>query len=315
MLQEQPGPNEKEAQSDVDDGDDSPDADELPIAEPGALGKLPSGNIFNSVGRIRITINAYVEEMQSVGWYVGFKLPTTQALYRRLQNHYQGIMSCAHCDVQIGYKQCRARVCAMIELHKAISKWLSTHDDDELISILNPFKILQSYLDYMELGVGEDLREDRDIPFYLAKTLERCKKVGIATGPQMLNLTVMEELVEGVQRKQVEQKPPSEPQSKEDAVKVQSADESEEPQKEPARKKRRGYHGPARLKMESRTDFTVSAACHVMASLFKPMLFKLTKDFLDDDALILKAIGDFEAASAFWAATAKGGDDRRATNR
>jgi len=91
----------------------------------------------------------------------------------------------------------------------------------------------RSYLDYMELGVGEDLREDRDIPFYLAKTLERCKKVGIATGPQMLNLTVMEKLVEGVQRKQVEQKPPSEPQSKEDAVKVQSADESEEPQKSP----------------------------------------------------------------------------------
>ena len=35
------------------------------------------------------------------------------------------------------------------------------------------------------------------------------------------------------------------------------------------------------------------------------MLFKLTKDFLNDDALILKAIGDFEAASAFWAANAK----------
>ena len=43
-----------------------------------------------------------------------------------------------------------------------------------------------------------------------------------------------------------------------------------------------------------------------MASLFKPMLFKLTKDFLNDDALILKVIGGFEAASAFWAATAKG---------
>ena len=48
----------------------------------------------------------------------------------------------------------------------------------------------------------------------------------------MLNLTVMEELVEGVQRKQVEQKPSSDPQSKDDAVKVEveSADESEEPQ-------------------------------------------------------------------------------------
>ena len=57
MLQEQPGPNEKEAQSDVDDGDDSPSADELPIAESGALGKLPSGNLFNRVGRSRNTIN------------------------------------------------------------------------------------------------------------------------------------------------------------------------------------------------------------------------------------------------------------------
>ena len=98
-------------------------------------------------------------------------------------------------------------------------------------------------------------------------------------------------------------------------VNVQSADESEEPQKEPARKKRRGYHGPARLKMESRTDFTVSAACHVMASLFKPMLFKLTKDFLDDDALILKVIGDFEAASAFLGCACEGGADGRAANR
>ena len=165
MLQEQPGPNEKEAQSDVDDGDDSPDADELPIAEPGALGKLPSGNIFNSVGRIRVTINAYVEEMQSVGWYVGFKLPTTQALYRRLQNHYQGIMSCAHCDVQIGYKQVNARVCALIELHKVVSKWLSTHDDEELISMLKPFKLLKRHLDYKGLSAGEDTS---------------CKKVEIA---------------------------------------------------------------------------------------------------------------------------------------
>ena len=41
----------------------------------------------------------------------------------------------------------------------------------------------------------------------------------------------MEELVEGVERKQVEQKPSSEPQSMEDAAKVESADESEEPQK------------------------------------------------------------------------------------
>ena len=52
-----------------------------------------------------------------------------------------------------------------------------------------------------------------------------------------------------------------------------------------------------------------------MASLLKPLLFKLTEDFLNDDALILKVMGDFEAESAFWAATANGGDGRRAANR
>ena len=102
---------------------------------------------------------------KSVGWYGSFKLPTIQALHRRLQNYDERIMARAHCDVQIGYKQCRARVCAMIELHRAISKWLTTHDDDELISILKPLKILQSYLGYMELGVGEDIA----ILLYLAK--------------------------------------------------------------------------------------------------------------------------------------------------
>ena len=48
----------------------------------------------------------------------------------------------------------------------------------------------------------------------------------------MLKLPVLEELVEGVQRKQVEQKPSSDPQSTQDAdkVDVESADESEWPQ-------------------------------------------------------------------------------------
>ena len=115
-------------------------------------------------------------------------------------------------------------------------------------------------------------------------------------------------LLMGIQCREVEQKPSSEPPSKLDAVKVESTDEAEEPQGKPAKKQMRGHSGPARLKIESRIDFKVSAACHVcriMASIFKPVLFKLTKDFLNDDALILKAIGDFEAASAFWAAHAK----------
>ena len=63
----------------------------------------------------------------------------------------------------------------------------------------------------------------------LAKHLESCKKVGIANRLKMMNLAVMEELVERVQRNQVEQKPSSDPQWHDDAVEdeVESADESE----------------------------------------------------------------------------------------
>ena len=35
------------------------------------------------------------------------------------------------------------------------------------------------------------------------------------------------------------------------------------------------------------------------------MIYNLKTDFLNDDALILKATGEFEAASEFWVAIAK----------
>ena len=77
---------------------------------------------------------------------------------------------------------------------------------------------------------------------------------------------------------------------------VESADESEGHLlvKMPAKKQRRACHGSKCVKIESRIDFTVSAACHVCrltGSIVMPMFHKLTKDSLNDDALILKAIG------------------------
>ena len=59
------------------------------------------------------------------------------------------------------------------------------------------------------------------------------------------------------------------------------------------------------MKIESRIDFNVSAESHVrriMATMFKPVLFKLTKGSLNGDALIQNVIEDLEAASAFWVA-------------
>ena len=96
-----------------------------------------------------------------------------------------------------------------------------------------------------------------------------------------------------------------------DMGEVTSADESEEhlPGKMPAKKRRRVCRrGKSDVKIESRIDSTASAVCHViriMRSLHTPMLYNLKTDFLNDDALILKAIGEFEAASQFWVANAK----------
>ena len=80
MLQEQPGPNDKEAQSDVDDGDDSPNADELPIAESGALGTLPTGDLSNRVGGPRNIMNCNVEDLQPLGWFDSSKASTIIAI-------------------------------------------------------------------------------------------------------------------------------------------------------------------------------------------------------------------------------------------
>ena len=57
-----------------------------------------------------------------------------------------------------------------------MSKWLSTHDDEELISMLKPFKLLKRYLDYKGLSAGEGTAS----LLFFAKSQERCKKVGIA---------------------------------------------------------------------------------------------------------------------------------------
>ena len=77
----------------------------------------------------------------------------------------------------------------------------------------------------------------------------------------------------------------------------------------PANKQRRACHvSKSAVKVESRIDFTVSAAghvCRLVGSPFLPMLQQLTKGFINDDALILKVICDFEAASEVWAANAK----------
>ena len=134
-----------------------------------------------------------------MGWYDSTKVNALTALQRRLRPYYGRAMDCRHVDVHIAFKQCMARLTAAIHLHKAITKWLIAHDDNELISILNPFEIIQTYLDYVEIDVADDLA----ILLCLATHLERCQNVGIASGFKLLDLAVMEELVEGVRREKV----------------------------------------------------------------------------------------------------------------
>ena len=90
--------------------------------------------------------------------------------------------------------------------------------------------MFEGYLDYR----GRCVVDDIVILLVMAKDQEMCKKVGIANGLHMLKLAVIDEFVDQVQRKQVDQKPSREPQPKNGAVQVgvESASESEWPQKQ-----------------------------------------------------------------------------------
>ncbi|CAK0813508.1 unnamed protein product, partial [Prorocentrum cordatum] len=75
-------------------------------------GALPSGPTMVAAGRIRKTINGYVEDLRHNGWYDSFKLGTVSSVVRRLENHQDKIIgkdespvadTLEHFSVLLGY--------------------------------------------------------------------------------------------------------------------------------------------------------------------------------------------------------------------
>ena len=95
----------------------------LPLHPMSCSGPLPAGHVFTAISRIRSTVNKYTESLCEIQWFETFKVATVQAVERRLANHEHNIVGQFHSDVELGFKQLRCRLKALLPFHKAILSW------------------------------------------------------------------------------------------------------------------------------------------------------------------------------------------------
>ena len=95
--------------------------DELAINEWSLGGKLPPGTLGQSVGKMRSTINKYVERMVQNGWVASFRTPTIKALQRRLDNLCLSVSQSLHVELIDGHTQLKTRLVVLILLHKNLN--------------------------------------------------------------------------------------------------------------------------------------------------------------------------------------------------
>ena len=131
--------------------------DEYAINEWSLDGKLPSGVLGNSIGRMRSTINNYVERMVQNGWVASFRTPTIKALQRRLENSTTAVSQSLHVELIDGHHQLTTRLVALLLLHKNLNSWCVNFNDKLLEECLSPRNIFVTYLDRMDLRLAPDL--------------------------------------------------------------------------------------------------------------------------------------------------------------
>ncbi|CAK0856992.1 unnamed protein product [Prorocentrum cordatum] len=120
--------------------------------------RLPKGQLFISIGRIRATINSYVECTGSLGWLPDFKVQTVQALERRLNQHKAEIEEQANVDIKVAFSQLSVRVSSLIQMFKLFKAWFDENADTALVPILEKMSKLNPYMEHKGLQVAADLQ-------------------------------------------------------------------------------------------------------------------------------------------------------------
>lgn len=130
----------------------------MPLNMFSVAARLPQGEVFGAIKRIRQTINEYTRRDAMQHWVIGLKLGAIKALSRRLRGHQDSILGKSHVDLEIAYRQLRARVSSLTSLLKAIKSWCNNERDDLLEGIAKYKPALLQYLEFMELDFFHDIK-------------------------------------------------------------------------------------------------------------------------------------------------------------
>jgi len=120
------------------------------------LGRLPTGTMWNAVGRIRKTINSYALAVALALWAQNFKVATVSALERRLNQYAASINTQPHVDIQVAFHQLVQRVTDLLECHKFLRHWLDSRSEDKLELVRERLLRLRAFLVHKELDLGPD---------------------------------------------------------------------------------------------------------------------------------------------------------------
>ena len=120
--------------------------------------KMPQGPLGSALAKIRGTVNKYTKSMSEPWWLVAVKLPTLQALARRLSVKKHEVLGHENVDLDISFRQLYGRVKSQIKLYKGFKLWADTQKDSSLIELLPPMDRLQPFLKFVNVDFAADLQ-------------------------------------------------------------------------------------------------------------------------------------------------------------
>lgn len=133
-------------------------SNELPLKATSLDKKLPAGQNFGAISRIRGTVNDYAMKVTQCRWFLNVNLGTLQGVLKRLRGNRKYAIGGSNIGLDIGYKQLVTRLKSLMGAHKVLKKAIDTQSDinlGELVQIMAP---LERFVESMGTDFGADLR-------------------------------------------------------------------------------------------------------------------------------------------------------------
>ena len=119
--------------------------------------KLPKGPVFQALTRIRATINSYTLKVTMPGWFASVKVPTLQALERRLNNHAHQVVGVVDPDVELGFIALQSRIQILLSVWKSVKKWHDSQKNTALAEVYKTMVLLRPFLEASGAKFAPDL--------------------------------------------------------------------------------------------------------------------------------------------------------------